>query len=234
MWRPSHTLSSSIPRADVCETKSIVRNGAFGHSPNHTSGLIHAVGSFLCLYCPWQAPTHSWKPSSSGASSEKTSMTPISLLLSFVVLITCLRPDLPEQELCFPISLSSSISWRELQNDSSKAGSFTILGLHFPIWKGRSQHEASHKGLLRGLNESVHVKCFPVPGIEQGPNMWQLLVITNPVTLGKSLLFSRPRFPYLQTEGETEDLVLDHQRMLNPLGKMLMENFITEDEANDT
>lgn len=64
--------------------------------------------------------------------------------------------------------------------------------------------------------------------------MWQLLVITNPVTLGKSLLFSRPRFPYLQTEGEIEDLVLDHQWMLNPLGKMLMENFTTEDEANDT
>lgn len=156
MSQATPSLSSSFPRADICESVSTVRMESLAtaqitpqalfiwwvHSSAFTprGKLLHILQGPVPVMLP--LGNLPWLPPPS--------------LLWFCSPQWCLY--LPEQKLCFPVSLSSRISWHELPNDSSKANPFTILGLSFLIWKGRSKYKANHKKLLRELNESICVK----------------------------------------------------------------------------
>lgn len=188
-WAKPYPLFFSFPRAHIHETMSMVRNGIFDHSSNHTSGLIHMVGPVLCLYSLWQTPTQMLKPNSCDASSGKTSMTPISFSLR--VLFTLLVSIFSRAKTVFSYFsvIWNLLTWitkwliKERQVSSP-------LGASVSQFEKEEQNREPARELLRGLNVSVHVKCLAEPpGISKGPRgRGHSLIITNPVTLGKSLL----------------------------------------------
>lgn len=156
MGQATPSLSSFFPSADICESMSMVRMESLATAQITPQALfiqwVHSStftphGKLLHLL---QGPVPVMLPLGS------LPWLPPPSLLRFCSLQLCLY--WPEQKLCFPVSLSSRISWHELPNDSSKASPCTVLGLSFLIWKGRSKYKANHKKLLRKLNESFRIK----------------------------------------------------------------------------
>ena len=66
------SLYSLLPRADVCDHTSTVRNGVVGHSPNHTSGLTHNGGLIPLPLLPTTNSDTCLKAQLSDASSGET------------------------------------------------------------------------------------------------------------------------------------------------------------------